>query len=100
MHPTQNVSHRRLALGTELVVGKSNYLLVLILKRLDQVLRHAANVADTLPKLSTLSEIVDADEESSLTVQWPAKLRPKIAVRITLATLVFWNQLEIPGSAV
>jgi hypothetical protein len=63
MHCPQDVRLGRLAHGVLLIIGQSNHVLPLVAKELVQVCAHVLYIVDATTKLSSLAEVVDADEQ-------------------------------------
>lgn len=64
MHGTEDVLFRGLTQWVLLVIREDHHVLSPISEMLNQVGRHIAHIIDTPSQLTTLTEVVDADQET------------------------------------
>lgn len=64
MHGTENVLLGGLAHGVLLVIRKNDHVLSPVSEMLNQVSSHVANIIDAPPQLTTLAEVIDANQQA------------------------------------
>ena len=79
MHCPQYVGLCRLAHGILLVIGQEYHVLSLVIEMAVKICAHVLYVVDATTKLSTLTKVVDADEES-----FPASVASRILERVAI----------------